>query len=406
MAHKEAPVNEDAAVALRAAVITVSDRSAAGERKDAAGPALRELLENAGYEVTSLVVVPDERPRIEAAITDAAASDVALCVTTGGTGLSPRDVTPEATAAVCERMVPGIGEAMRQASAAITPYAWLSRATAGTLGRTLVVNVPGSPRAAVENLSAVLKPVAHGIKTLRAQGPLDCASERTDAPHAASDFASRPCVLFDFDGTLADTKAGIMSVARTVLSELGMTEAEMGDLSRLVGPPFPAAFTQIYGMAPEEATRVGERYSELYAQLGPETHPLFDGIADLLRELKAAGRRLAVTTSKGQGTALRYLTDDGVLELFDAVVGKVDPTQADKAHLVSRSLAELGCTAEDAVMVGDRHYDVEGAHAQGVPCVGVYLGGTAPEGELERAGADAVAHSVAELGRLLMGERA
>lgn len=162
---------------LTAAIITVSDRSAAGEREDAAGPALRELLEANGYTVAALKIVPDEREQISAVIKEAAEADVALCVTTGGTGLNPRDITPEATLDVVERVVPGIPEAMRAASAAITPYAWLSRATAGTLGRTLVVNVPGSPKAAVENLESVLKPIAHGIKTLRAEAPLNCAED-------------------------------------------------------------------------------------------------------------------------------------------------------------------------------------------------------------------------------------
>lgn len=389
------------------AIVTVSDRSAAGERADAAGPALRDLLEGEGYEVASATVVPDDRPRIEAAITEAAASDVALCVTTGGTGLGPRDVTPEATAAVCDRLVPGIGEAMRAASAQITPYAWLSRATAGTLGRTLVVNVPGSPRAAVENLSAVLKPVAHGIRTLRAEGPLDCASERVDAPAdevvMVPPLSERPCVLFDFDGTLADTKPAIVDTARRVLREWGMTDDEIADPGRLVGPPFPAAFSIVYGMSDEDAAEVTRRYRAIYAKLGLETHMLFDGMAELLQSLKAAGRRLAITTSKREETAHTMLADNGVEQLFDVIVGQTVPTRADKTTLLGDTLAALGCSADEAVMVGDRFYDVEGAAANGVPCVGVYLGGTAPKGELEAAGAAACAHSVEGLGKVLLG---
>lgn len=158
-----------------ASVITVSDRSSRGQRADASGPALRALLEAEGYEVVGHRVVPDERPRIEAAIRGEAAKDVALVLTTGGTGLSPRDVTPEATCAVCDRLVPGIPEAMRAASMAITSRACLSRAAAGTLGRTLVVNLPGSPRAACENIRAVIGPIGHGLRILR-EGPADCAS--------------------------------------------------------------------------------------------------------------------------------------------------------------------------------------------------------------------------------------
>lgn len=389
------------------AIVTVSDRSAAGERADAAGPALRDLLEGEGYEVASATVVPDDRPRIEAAITEAAASDVALCVTTGGTGLGPRDVTPEATAAVCDRLVPGIGEAMRAASSQITPFAWLSRATAGTLGRTLVVNVPGSPRAAVENLLAVLKPVAHGIRTLRAEGPLDCASERVDAPAdevvMVPPLSERPCVLFDFDGTLADTKPAIVDTARRVLREWGMTDEQIADPGRLVGPPFPAAFSIVYGMSDEDAAEVTRRYRAIYAKLGLETHMLFDGMAELLYSLKAAGKRLAITTSKREEMAHTMLADNGVEQLFDVIVGQIDPTRADKTTLLGDTLAALGCSADEAVMVGDRFYDVEGAVANGVPCVGVYLGGTAPEGELEAAGAAACAHSVEGLGKVLLG---
>ena len=150
--------------AYTAAVITVSDRCSRGEREDASGPALAELLGEKGYRVVSTSVVPDERPQIEDAIRGAAAADVALVLTTGGTGFSPRDVTPEATAAVCERMAPGIPEAMRAASLAITPKACLSREVAGIVGRTLVVNLPGSPKAVQENLEYILPSLEHGIR--------------------------------------------------------------------------------------------------------------------------------------------------------------------------------------------------------------------------------------------------
>ena len=408
--------------ALRtAAVITVSDRSAAGERRDAAGPALCDLLAKEGYEVVATEVVPDEQALIEGALRRAAALDVALCVTTGGTGLSPRDVTPEATMAVCDRLVPGIGEAMRAASARITPHAWLSRATAGTCARTLVVNVPGSPKGAVENLSAVIAPIAHGLRILRG-GRADCAGTSTPASDAsaaihagasapgvpddaapACDLTAKRCILFDFDGTLADTKPTIVKIARRVLREWGMTDEQVGDAGRLVGPPFPGAFTEVYGMSPEDALEVTRRYRAIYADLGPETHPLFDGMAELLFDLKAAGRRLAITSSKMQGTVTDCLKDTGIYDAFEVIVGQVDPTRADKTHLVEDSLSALGCGADDAVMVGDRFYDVAGARANDVACVGVYLGGTARSGELEEAGATVCVHSVARLRRILLG---
>ena len=153
-----------------AAVITVSDRCSRGEREDASGPALVGLLGERGYCVVSTSVVPDERPQIENAIRKAAAADVALVLTTGGKGFSPRDVTPEATAVVCERMAPGIPEAMRYASLQITPRGCLSRSAAGILGRTLIVNLPGSEKAAKENLAAVIDPIRHGVDMLAASG--------------------------------------------------------------------------------------------------------------------------------------------------------------------------------------------------------------------------------------------
>lgn len=157
-----------------AKVITVSDRSFRGEREDLGGPLVAQLLREGGYDVVGSVIVPDEREEIAAALRQAAAEDVALIVTTGGTGFSPRDITPEATMDVVERSVPGIGEAMRYASMQITPRAMLSRATAGIVGRSLIVNLPGSPKAAKENLEAVLSALDHGLEMLRG-GTADCA---------------------------------------------------------------------------------------------------------------------------------------------------------------------------------------------------------------------------------------
>ncbi len=155
-----------------AAVLTVSDRSFRGERPDGAGPLAASLLEAAGYHVLETALVPDEQPDIEAALIRLSGL-AALVITTGGTGFSPRDVTPEATLAVCERMVPGIPEAMRAASLAVTPRAVLSRAAAGIRGRSLIINLPGSPKAAKENLEAVLPTLEHGLSMLLG-GPTDC----------------------------------------------------------------------------------------------------------------------------------------------------------------------------------------------------------------------------------------
>ena len=159
-----------------ARVITVSDRSFRGERADEGGPLVRKLLTDAGYDVDGVVVVPDEQGLIQDVLIAAADADVALIVTTGGTGFSPRDVTPEATIAVCQRLTPGIPEAMRAASMAITPRAMLSRAAAGIRDGSLIVNLPGSPKGAKENLEAVLPALSHGLEMLRG-GQADCAKE-------------------------------------------------------------------------------------------------------------------------------------------------------------------------------------------------------------------------------------
>jgi len=158
-----------------AVVITVSDKTYAGLREGRAGPLVCQLLKEGGYDVIHTTVVPDEQVQIEAALRHAADRlDASLVVTTGGTGLAPRDVTPEATLAVCEKTVPGIPEAMRFESMKITKRAMLSRAQAGIRGKTLIINLPGSPKGAGENLEAVLPALEHGLETLR-EAPRDCA---------------------------------------------------------------------------------------------------------------------------------------------------------------------------------------------------------------------------------------
>lgn len=159
-----------------AAVLTVSDRSFRGERPDAGGPLVVEILKNAGYEVTYTAIVPDEQAEIESALCRIADEmKVQLLVTTGGTGFAPRDVTPEATLAVCDRLTPGIPEAMRYVSMQVTNRAMLSRAQAGIRKGTLIINLPGSPKAARENLEAVLPAVSHGLEMLSGT-PADCAA--------------------------------------------------------------------------------------------------------------------------------------------------------------------------------------------------------------------------------------
>jgi molybdopterin adenylyltransferase len=151
---------------IRARVVTCSDAAARGEREDRSGPAVRDLLESKGYEVDAVVVVADTIEFIATAIVDGTEAGNQLVITTGGTGVAPRDVTPEATMKVCDRLVPGFGELMRATSLQKTPMASLSRAQAATRGTALVVNLPGSVSGAVENLEAVLHLIPHAVDLL------------------------------------------------------------------------------------------------------------------------------------------------------------------------------------------------------------------------------------------------
>lgn len=149
-----------------AAVITVSDRAYNREYIDRSGPAVCEALEKAGYQVASAHIIPDKKNKIIEALQAECADGINLIITTGGTGFAPRDITPEATRAVIEREAPGIAEYMRMKSAQITPRAILSRSVAGVRGNSLILNLPGSPKGAVENLSFVLPHLTHGLDML------------------------------------------------------------------------------------------------------------------------------------------------------------------------------------------------------------------------------------------------
>ena len=162
---------------FQASVITVSDKGFRGEREDASGPLAASLLRAAGYEVIAVSIVPDEQPLIEAELKKHADELGAnLILTSGGTGFSKRDVTPEATIAVCERLAPGIPEAMRAYCLNITNRAMLSRAQAGLYHDSLIVNLPGSPKAVRENLEPVLPALEHGLQMLLG-AKNECASE-------------------------------------------------------------------------------------------------------------------------------------------------------------------------------------------------------------------------------------
>jgi molybdopterin adenylyltransferase len=166
---------------VRASILTVSDRSARGERTDQTGPALSNLLQGKGWQIVQADVVPDEPSEIERILrawADGGQTD--LILTAGGTGLAPRDRTPEATLAVCERLAPGLAEAMRSSGLQKTPHAMLSRGVAGIRGRTLIVNLPGSPAGSTESLEVILPALDHAIRVLR------------DDPNAEAGHAPNP----------------------------------------------------------------------------------------------------------------------------------------------------------------------------------------------------------------------
>ena len=161
---------------FRVGILTVSDKGHAGERVDTAGPDLGRLLDPRCFQVAAYRVVPDEPAAIAAQLTAWSDNDgLDLILTTGGTGLSPRDTTPEATLSVAQRLVPGIPEAMRAAGLSITPHAMLSRGVAVIRGRTLIVNLPGSPKGARENLAAVLAALPHALEKLKGS-PAECGA--------------------------------------------------------------------------------------------------------------------------------------------------------------------------------------------------------------------------------------
>lgn len=208
-----------------AAVITVSDKGHRGERVDTSGPNLCALLESRGFLIVHTAIVPDEEEKIRAELlhcTDAL--DVALVLTTGGTGFSPRDITPEATLSVLERQTPGIAEAMRTESMKITPKACLSRAVAGIRSRTLIVNLPGSKKAAEENLLAVLEPLCHGLEMLQGEGSADCA-----APEAAKCAPSVDAWLREAKAHESAPNVGIYLTAGGVVRETAKAKVRRGE---------------------------------------------------------------------------------------------------------------------------------------------------------------------------------
>jgi molybdenum cofactor synthesis domain-containing protein len=172
---------------MKVGILTASDKGARGERVDRSGPAVREMIEAAGGEVVRTAIVPDDEEEIRRVLVAWSDEGLDLILTTGGTGFSPRDRTPEATKSVVERETPGLPEAMRRAGAERTPTAILSRAVAGIRGSTLIVNLPGSERGARASLAAILPALAHGIDILKGAA-IECGNSEGVKPTSGRGF--------------------------------------------------------------------------------------------------------------------------------------------------------------------------------------------------------------------------
>lgn len=203
-------------------------------------------------------------------------------------------------------------------------------------------------------------------------------------------------ILFDFDGTICDTAEGITKCMQYGLSKMGI-EAELKDLMCFAGPPLLDMLKQVYGMSDEDAAKTLEFYRERYAPIGWAECKPFDGMPELIRKLKAAGKTVAIATSKPRMFTENILKKFNMYEDFDLVCGsEFDGTRSKKWEVMEYALECLNITPEQAIMVGDRKYDFIGSAKCGVKCIGVRFG-YAEEGELEAEGAEFIAKDADDL---------
>lgn len=216
------------------------------------------------------------------------------------------------------------------------------------------------------------------------------------------DLATRSVILFDFDGTLADTRPMIIDVARQIIARHGLPQPTETDMLQMIGPPLEEGFHLVCGIPlGEEAAAWAREYRAAFEKgLGdPSNYPLMPGMGAILNGLEQRGKRLAIATSRMEDSAVAMVDKLG-LSCFDAVCGRVPGVRYRKAESIAAALHALDARPDEALMIGDRLHDVEGAHEVGVPCVGVYTGAARP-GEHEAAGADAVCHGIEELASTL-----
>lgn len=208
-------------------------------------------------------------------------------------------------------------------------------------------------------------------------------------------------VLFDLDGTLIRSEKGIIDSAVYALEKFGIRVEDRGELKKFIGPPVFTSFTQFYGFDEERAEQAVAWYREYYQREGIYAAPLYDGVREMLEELKAAGKKLAVVTSKPEEMTQVVLRHNGILEYFDAVSAPDKKERRSiKAKLTAAALEQLGVRDKrTAVMVGDRHFDMEGAAGAGIAAIGVLYGYGSAE-ELQEAGAAVLARTPDEVVRL------
>lgn len=208
-------------------------------------------------------------------------------------------------------------------------------------------------------------------------------------------------ILFDLDGTLTDPKEGITKCVQYALRACGVEEPDLDKLMPFIGPPLVDSFMMFYGFGREKALAAVEKYRERFRDTGIYENRVFDGTEPLLKQLKAAGKTVALATSKPHVFARRILAHYGLAGYFDVTVGaELDGTRNEKADVIQEVLRQRP-EAKSPVMVGDRRYDVEGAHLCGISCIGVGFGYGEP-GELETAGADWIVEDMADLEALLL----
>ncbi len=219
---------------------------------------------------------------------------------------------------------------------------------------------------------------------------------------AAALAANAEVILFDFDGTIANTPDGIRFTAVNTLRSLGWSDERIGDVNRLIGPPFPAAFSQVYGVDAQEAEKITHLYRETYKQLGPEACMPYPGIPELLEHLAAAGKPMGLATCKQEQLACSMARAQGLDGYFSQVVANQPGQSIDKVQIVAGALQAFDVRPREAVMIGDRADDVRGAQANGVTSIGVTWG-AGDASELRDAGADLLVDTPSELEEVLLG---